>query len=587
MLRFVFNSFILFSIFLFKIETLHSQTPNSRSSNIIEQTIDSYEPSMPIVKPNIIVILSDDIGYSDIGCYGGEIDTPNLDALANSGLRFSQFYNGARCCPTRASLLTGLYAHQAGVGYMTGKLGNSPEYQGHIKKSVKTIAEYTKEAGYTTLHVGKWHVGNTKNKTMPKDKGFDRSWVPMGRVNYWNFEQVYEDGNIRPITKAEDIYLTDTEGDKALEYIDYAVKKDAPFFMYLAFNAAHWPLQAKKTDISKYKGKFIEGWDVLQERRIKRLDSIGLVSYKAPQFIIDESTPLWSTISEKDKYPGYNPVASQKHDQEDWDLKMAVYAAQIDNMDQNIGRVINKLKELGQYENTIIIYLQDNGACAEAIGKPDKNTPGTPKSYISYGLPWANLSNTPFQMYKHFLHEGGIATPFIFHWPKGIENDRKGKIEKENFGHIVDVVPTCLNAAGIKIDELPKYLEGESLLEIINGASKTLEKTRYWEHEGNRAIRKGNWKMISRYEDDYLYFVNWGWKKAPREKEWELYNMAEDRWELNDISNENPKIVEELKKKYEHWYNRIGAIPRKEVIKGTQHETLEKKRKVLYENSIN
>lgn len=206
-------------------------------------------------RPNIIVILSDDMGYSDIGCYGGEIQTPNLDALASNGVRFSQFYNTARCCPTRASLLTGMYPHQAGIGYMTARLGQSEAYQGHIKKEIKTIADYFKEIGYTTLHIGKWHVGGPENKTMPCDKGFDKAWAPLEIVNYWNTKQVYENGQIRPIKAEEQKYLTDAEGDKALEYIEYARQKDNPFFMYLAFNAAHWPLHAKQEDINKYRGK--------------------------------------------------------------------------------------------------------------------------------------------------------------------------------------------------------------------------------------------------------------------------------------------------------------------------------------------
>lgn len=520
--------------------------------------------------PNIILILSDDMGYSDIGCYGGETQTPNLDALASEGVRFSQFYNAARCCPTRASLLTGLYPHQAGVGYMTAKLGQSEAYQGHIKKDVQTIAGYLKDRGYTTLHVGKWHVGGPENNTMPCDKDFDKAWAPVGRVNYWNTEKVYENGQIRPVNSEEQKYLTDIEGDKALEYIQYADTKEQPFFMYLAFNAAHWPLHAKPKDIARYRGKFRKGWNTLQKERIHRLDSIGLVNAVDPFMVKDPSVPDWGSIPENDKYPGYHAVTSPQHDQDDWDLKMAVYAAQIDCMDQNIGRIISKLKELGEFENTLILFLQDNGACAEGIGKNEPYVPGTPESYVAYGLPWADLGNTPFKMYKHFLHEGGISTPFIIYWPNGIDDHRKGTIEKESFGHLIDVIPTCLDAAGVKnLQDFPS-LEGQSLLEVINGKAENSGRQIFWEHEGNRAVRKGDWKLVSRYSDDYRYFNAWGWEKEPRTEEWELYNIREDRWEFNDVSAEHPELVNEMKNEFLHWGEQVGVIPRKEIIKGSK-----------------
>lgn len=518
-------------------------------------------------RPNIIIVLADDMGFSDIGCYGGEAKTPNLDALAAEGMRFSQFYNGARCCPTRASLLTGLYAQQAGVGYMTEKMGSTEEYQGHIKKEVSTLGDLMKKQGYTTLHVGKWHIGNMKNKTMPKDKGFDRSWAPEGRVDYWNVSKAYEDGVITTIDKKEGSYLTDIEGDKAIEYLDYSKAKEKPFFMYLAFNASHWPLHAKEKDIAKYQGKFLKGWEFLKKERIHRIDSIGLVKAISDEKLIDPEVPKWTDYPEGDKFNGYNAVTSEKHDQADWDRQMAVYTAQIDNMDQNLGRIINHLKAIGEYENTIIMYLQDNGACTESIGKNDDNLPGTAESYIAYGLPWANLSNTPFRMYKHFVHEGGISTPFIFNWPAQMNKKVKGSIQKNISGHLIDIVPTCLEAAGVSKDKLPNSLEGISLLPLIKG-KEVNKRTLFWEHEGNRAIREGDWKLVSRYADDYRFFKSWGWTKEPRKKEWELYNIAEDRWELHDVSGVNPKKVTEMIKEYEQWFNRVKAIDRKELIKG-------------------
>ncbi|MBW1903618.1 MAG: sulfatase-like hydrolase/transferase [Deltaproteobacteria bacterium] len=309
-------------------------------------------------KPNIVLIMSDDMGFSDLGCYGGEINTPNLDALAYNGVRFTQFYNTARCCPTRASLLTGLHPHQAGVGYMAYRISESTAYQGYLRKDRKTIAVIMGQAGYTTLHVGKWHVGNMRNNAMPCERGFDRGWATGGAIDYWEMRRVYEDGENRELKNQEKKFGTDVKGDKAIEYIEYANEKDAPFFMYLAFNAAHWPLHAKPEDIDKYRGKYMKGWDELRLERIKRLEAMGIVSGTDPDKIIDPFVPRWDDIPQGDSFPGYHILTSGKHDQDDWDSKMAVYAAMIDCMDQNIGRIIDKLKETGQYENTLIMYLQ-------------------------------------------------------------------------------------------------------------------------------------------------------------------------------------------------------------------------------------
>ena len=515
-------------------------------------------------RPNIIVILADDIGFSDLGCYGGEVSTPNLDNLASNGVRFSQFYNSARCMPTRAALLTGVHPHQAGIGHM-GKIGTSEAYQGRIKKNMPTIGSLMKDAGYSTFHVGKWHVGQMN----PTDRGFDKSWARWSKVDYWNFEEINEDGVIRAPNENEKGYLTDVEGTKALEYINYAATKEAPFFMYLAFDAAHWPLHAKQKDIDKYRGKFKKGWNQLQKQRIQKLDSIGLVDAIDPDLILDESSPLWETVPANDQFKGYNAMTSPKHDQDDWDFKMAVYAAQIDCMDQNIGNIIQRLKDLGQYENTIIMYMQDNGACAEGIGKNDNNEPGTAASYMAYGLPWADLSNTPFKMYKHFVHEGGISTPLIVHWPSGLDAKTQGRVENESYGHVIDILPTCLDAAGVYKKEFYPMLEGESLLSIFKDEAENNARTLYWEHEGNRAIRRGDWKLVSRYALDYLFFENWEFPKEARKQEWELYNVKKDRWELNELSLENPTKVEEMKNDYLEWAKKVGEIPREELIKGT------------------
>jgi arylsulfatase A-like enzyme len=314
------------------------------------------------------------------------------------------------------------------------------------------------------------------------------------------------------------------------------------------------------------------GWDALRLDRIARLDSMGLVTGTDPVLTRNPFVPAWKDIPQGDFYPGYHAMTSDKHDQDDWDSKMAVYAAQVSCMDENIGRIVNRLKELGQYDNTLIMFLQDNGGCAEAIGKDDSIYPGGPDSYNAYDLPWAYLSNTPFRMYKHFMHEGGISTPFIVYWPDGIPDERKGVIEKESFGQLVDILPTCLDAAGVDDAELDYPLEGMSLLGVIRGQEDNSDRQLFWEHEGNRAVRKGDWKLVSRYEDDVRYFQKWEFPIDPRTQEWELYNIADDRWELNELSGVHPGIVDELKKDYEDYYQRVGAIPRKEVIKGSNQE---------------
>ena len=523
-------------------------------------------------RPDIIVILSDDIGFSDIGCYGGEVNTPNLDYLAENGVRFSQFYNAARCCPSRAALLTGIYPHQAGVGYMVERLGDTPSYQGFLKEDKPTIATLMRQAGYVTIQSGKWHVGNPQTNSMPTNRGFERAWTRRGRVHYWNMDEYYQDGEIIAAQEEDQRYLTDYTADKALEFIDYAIDKDSPYFLYLAFDAAHWPLHAKEEDIAKYRGKFMEGWDVLREKRTERLIQMGMIDAIPLDINKDPDVPYWDNIPPGDTFPGYHAMTSEKHDQDDWDWKMSVYAAQIESMDWNIGRIIERLKEAGRLDNTLIIYVQDNGGCAEGIGKNSNATPGTAESYLAYGMPWADLSNTPFKMYKHFLHEGGISTPGIFYWPKGIDRGRWGTIDRESFGHIVDIAPTCLDAAGI-IDHDPAFIpEGQSLLPVLNGKKNNSDRKIYWEHEGNRAYRKGDWKIISRYINDYRYFSNWEFPKASREQEWELYNVKNDRFELYEVSQQYPEVLEELKKEYLEWYARVGAIPREDLIIGSSSE---------------
>lgn len=493
-------------------------------------------------RPNIILIMADDMGFSDIGCYGGEIHTPNLDKLAAGGLRFSQFYNAARCCPTRASLLTGLYPHQAGVGHMVDDKGH-PAYQGYLNERCITIAEALKPAGYRTLMVGKWHVGENRPH-WPVDRGFDKYFgLISGGANYFDITKDKAATVMRtmaiddkPYTPPkEDFYLTDAFSDNAVELIDKYGRGIEPFFLYLAYTAPHWPLHALPEDIAKYKGKYLKGWDKLRDERCERMVKMGLINSKWKMSPRDTETWPWEEEKNKDLM----------------DLKMAVYAAQIERMDYGIGKVLDTLKEIGAEERTLIMFLSDNGGCAEGgpVGFDNRKNglpPGGVDSFMSYGLSWANASNTPFRRYKHWVHEGGIATPLIAYWPAVIQ---KGGSITHQPGHIIDVMATCLDIAGI---EYPKThrgqgliaMEGKSLLDIFSGRTRQGHQALYWEHEGNRAVRQSKWKLVSVHGQP-----------------WELYDLEEDRTELNSIADKYPQKVEELKAVYEDWAKRCGVVP--------------------------
>jgi arylsulfatase A-like enzyme len=493
-------------------------------------------------RPNIVLIMADDMGYSDIGCYGGEVNTPNLDRLAAGGLRFTQFYNGARCCPTRASLLTGLYPHQAGVGHMVGNRGY-PAYQGYLNEKCVTIAEALKPAGYRTLMSGKWHVGEDRPH-WPVDRGFDKHYgLISGGANYFDITKAKAKGVKRKMAiddepympPKEGFYITDAFSENAVKFIDSYGRGKEPFFLYLAYTAPHWPLHAWPEDIAKYKGKYLKGWDKLRRERYERMIKMGLISKKWAMSPRDTAT--WPWVEEKDK--------------ELMDLKMAVYAAQIERMDYGIGRVLDKIKEIGAQENTLVMFLSDNGGCAEGgpVGFDNRKNglpPGGVDSYMSYGLSWANASNTPFRRYKHWVHEGGIATPFVAYWPALIKN---GGAVTHQVGHIVDVMATCLEVAGVEYPTTYKNqeiipLEGKSLLPIFEGRTRQGHEALYWEHEGNRAVRQGKWKLVSAHG-----------------KGWELYDLEADRTELNNLAQEYPQKVEQLRTMYQRWAERCGVLP--------------------------
>ncbi|MHC4753166.1 MAG: arylsulfatase, partial [Planctomycetota bacterium] len=468
--------------------------------------------------------------------------TPNLDRLAAGGLRFTQFYNAARCCPTRASLLTGLYPHQAGVGHMVGNKGY-PAYQGFLNEHCVTIAEALKLGGYRTLMSGKWHVGEDRPH-WPIDRGFDKFFgLISGGGNYFDITKAKAKGVKRKMAiddkpympPKQGFYMTDAFSENAVKFVEKYGRSKEPFFLYLAYTAPHWPLHAWPEDIAKYKGKYRKGWDKLRRERYERMIEMGIIDKQWNMSPRDTATWPWS--DEKDK--------------ELLDLKMAVYAAQIERMDSGIGRVLDKIEEIGARENTLVLFLSDNGGCAEGgpVGFDNRKNglpPGGVDSYMSYGLSWANASNTPFRRYKHWVHEGGIATPLIAYWPAVIKNG--GSLTNQP-GHVIDVMATCIDIAGIESPQTHKGnelipLEGKSLRAIFEGKKRQGHEAIYWEHEGNRAVRQGKWKLVSAHG-----------------KPWELYDLEADRTELNNLADKYPQKLEQLKTMYQSWAKRCGVLP--------------------------
>ncbi|MEZ5402072.1 MAG: arylsulfatase [Bryobacteraceae bacterium] len=483
-------------------------------------------------RPNIVIMMADDMGYSDIGCYGSEIRTPNLDALAKGGVRFTHFYNTARCCPTRASLLTGLYSHQAGIGHMVNDMGR-PAYQGYLNDRCVTLGEAMRGNGYRTMISGKWHVGEDRPH-WPADRGFDRSFgLISGASSYWSLDagrKMTLDG--KPYTPPTDgsFYMTDAFVNHAVEFLDDASRREQPFLLYLPFTSPHWPLHAHESDIAKYEGKYMIGWDQLRRRRHRRMIELGVVDKRWPITPRDTESPAWETVKDKKAR----------------DRAMAVYAAQIDRMDQGVGRVVAQLRKMNALDTTLILFLADNGGCAEHrdTGNPGV-PPGGPDSYLSYELPWANASNTPFRRYKHWVHEGGISSPLIAHWPAAIKN--RGAITHES-GHLIDLMATCVDVGGGKYPrehggKTIQPMEGTSLVPAFQGKAIAPRKI-FWEHEGNRAVRDGKWKLVSRFPDD-----------------WELYDLDADRTELNNLASAEPARVAAMKRDYDAWAARCGVVP--------------------------
>jgi arylsulfatase len=518
----------------------------------------------PAKRPNIVLVLADDMGYSDIGCFGGEIRTSNIDRLASDGLRFTQFHNAARCCPSRASLLTGLYPHQAGIGDMMTDQGVDG-YRGDLNRRCRTIAEVLRGAGYGTYAVGKWHVTRFLPPDGPKhnwplQRGFDRYFGTItGAGSYFEPHTLVLDNT--PIEPGEGSYYTDAIADRAAKFIhDHAAATPGrPFFLYTAFTAPHWPLHAPAEAVAAQRGRFDAGWDALRAERHRRMVEMGLVDKRWRLSPRDPEVPAWVDASDKA-----------------WQLRrMEVYAAQVELMDRGIGRIRAALEAAGVLADTVILFLSDNGGCHEELTESWSNyffkgreqvvrratrdgrtvrffndpqvLPGPDDTYQSYGRPWANLSNTPFRLFKVFAHEGGTATPLVVHWPAGIRS--RGEIRRP-LGHIVDIMATCAELAGAKYpaaaedrDILP--LEGLSLLPAFAGRPLDREAI-YCEHEGNRAVITPRWKLVARGN------------RGP----WELYDFEADRTETNDLAAAKADMAARLAKMWEDWARRTAVLPK-------------------------
>ncbi len=503
-------------------------------------------------RPNIVVILLDDMGFSDLGCYGGEVQTPNINSLASQGVRCSQFYTASRSCPTRASLMTGLFPHSTGIGWMsespTAKDGNDiynwgiTEYMGSLNNSCVTLGEVLKGAGYHTYMVGKWHLGIHGESKWPLQRGFDRFYGTLaGAMSYMRPEApkglMLDNEHLLPPDGP--YYTTDAFTDHAIKFIDEERDKD-PFFLYLAYNAPHWPLQAKDADIELFYDLYrTKGWGAVREQRLENLQKMGVVAPDCP--LAEWENRDWSELT------------AQEQDESAY--RMAVYAAQIYAVDYNVGRLMEYLEATGEADNTLILLLSDNGACAEPMNKElgggnqelinDPSVSGHP----SYGRAWAQCSNTPFRKYKQRAYEGGLATPLIVVWGDKFKSKKRDKNWCHTPAYLPDIMPTFIEVSGAVYPE--EYngerihpLVGESILPALRGETKSLHEYMFWEHQGNRAIRWGDWKGV--------------WDEVS--KEWELYDIAQDRSERDNLAAKNPQIISQLSSKWSEWAKRDNVV---------------------------
>jgi len=527
-------------------------------------------------RPNVLILFVDDMGYSDVGCFGGEIETPHLDRLAAGGVRLAQFYNTSRCCPSRASLLTGLYPHQAGIGMMVYR-DRGPGYRGNLNRRCVTFAEVLREAGYQTMLVGKWHAGHEPH-SRPEVRGFDRFTGIYAHIDsYWKVLKgcdVYRDKRlfipagedpVNPYRPDEEFYTTDFFTDTAIDYVDRALETPRrPFLLHVCYNVPHFPLEAPDDLIEKYRGRYMAGWDRLREEKLARMKRLGIVpetstlprvkgfvNRKIPGFtevgVETGDLPAWGTLGEDEK--------------RELDFRRAIYAAQIERFDWNVGRLVRHLEERGILDSTLILFFSDNG-CSGELGDFGMNWgKHTRANYaqwrkkggwsISQGQCWASLSNTPLRKYKKFVHEGGIASPFVAHWPAGIRDG--GRIVRGQAFHLIDIMPTLCDVAGAAY---PREYDGRAITPaqgismmpwLARADADTKPRTLYWQHENHAAIREGDWKLVTTNDRD--------------EAAWELYSLAEDRSESENLVARHPDIAKRLRKKWRRWAEASNVVP--------------------------
>ncbi len=520
-------------------------------------------PGWAAERPNIVLVMVDDMGFSDIGCYGSEIPTPHLDSLAESGVRFSQFYNTGRCCPTRASLLTGLYSHQAGIGHMTEDQG-VPGYRGKLNERCVTLAEVLGQAGYFTAMTGKWHVGFSDGVT-PWDRGFQRSLnLPAGGLHFSN--QTGSKGGTKLFLNGEQVarddpqfnppwYGCDLWTEVGIKFVDEAIAEDKPFFWYLAHTAPHFPCMAPEGTIAKYRGKYMQGWDKLREERYQRQIESGLVH------------PEWELEPRPEVIPAWDSLSADE--QKRYDDMMAIYAAMIDEIDTNIGKLVAALKKRDQLDNTVILFLSDNGGNAESgvSGKYIGDHPGDAHSDVFIGQCWAHLNNTPFRKYKHYNHEGGIATPLIAHWPDGLERNN-GRWERTP-AHVIDIMATCVDLGEASYPKenhgepiIP--MQGQSLKPLLTGTGDFPARPLYWEHEGNAAIRVGDTKLV----------------RAGQRGAWELFDMNADRTEQHNLASDDPPQAAAMQEQWRAWAKSAHVLPKPDADKNRKSKRRTKKSRI-------